>query len=279
MYSFKESEELISKLKSINDFFESELLRKITIRTQTIVDLFKNESLSLDPNSLSLFHTQFTESLIDLLDKVKHNIQTQSALIEFKIKELTKLKPDDSGIKSSDLRDLIENKTYLNIPKMAETRLSCKPIKHLWKCTQLEHGYYIHNKLLVRLKYYNYDMLCLGTNSDSSEYYFQINNTLTQFVLKLKSKMFVIVKEIIFPEADKSEVMKYRNEIEEVKSTSFSKLTDVLIKYYDRLDKEINSILIDDISVELNVLTEMINLNGSIRYNKLRNTELLSSES
>ena len=278
MYSFKESEELISKLKSINDLFESELLRKITVRTQTIVDLFKNKSLSLDSNSLSLFHTQFTESLIDLLDKVKHNIQTQSALIEFKIKELTKLKLD-SGIGSSDLRNLIENKVDLNIPKMTETRLSCKSIKYLCKCTPLEHGYYIHNKLLVRLKYYNYDVLCLGTNSDSSEFYFQINNTLTQFKLKLKSKMFVIVKEIIFPEADESEVMKYRNEIEEVKSNSFSKLTDVLIKYYDRLDKEINSILIDDISVELNVLNEMINLNGSIRYNKLRDTELLSSES
>lgn len=69
---FSYSEEVIAKLKLLSLFFEDEHILRIYIRTQVIHKLFKSNA-ELDIHKLELFHLQYTESIIELLKKVKQN--------------------------------------------------------------------------------------------------------------------------------------------------------------------------------------------------------------
>ena len=62
---------ILSRLQLLSAFFEDEMVYKIYVKTQVIHQLFEHNR-DLDINKLSLFHVQFTDTVIALLRKVKH---------------------------------------------------------------------------------------------------------------------------------------------------------------------------------------------------------------
>lgn len=60
----------VVKLNLLSKFFKNSSLASICIKTQVIHTFFKNNH-DLDFNKLELFHLQYTDSLLDLLNKIK----------------------------------------------------------------------------------------------------------------------------------------------------------------------------------------------------------------
>jgi hypothetical protein len=67
-----QSNRMLSKLQLLSVFFGDDVIYKIYLRSQVIHKLFETNP-ELDANKLDLFHLQFTQSLIDLLRKIKKN--------------------------------------------------------------------------------------------------------------------------------------------------------------------------------------------------------------
>jgi hypothetical protein len=68
----KKSKKRIQKLKLLSKFFDQPNLINIIIKTEIIQSYFTDKSINgLDINKLELFHLQYTDSLIVLLDKIK----------------------------------------------------------------------------------------------------------------------------------------------------------------------------------------------------------------
>ncbi len=76
----KDSEKRLNKLKIITNFFDQSLVIAISVRTKVIHDLFTINK-TLDINKLELFHLQYTDSLLDLLVKLKKSIEQKYLLI------------------------------------------------------------------------------------------------------------------------------------------------------------------------------------------------------
>lgn len=66
----KDSEKRINKLKVLHHFFDHQLVVAISVRTRVIHDIFASNT-ALDSNKLELFHLQYTDSLLDVLKKLK----------------------------------------------------------------------------------------------------------------------------------------------------------------------------------------------------------------
>ena len=82
LHILNDSIKTISKLQLLSVFFEDEMIYKIYLRTQVIHQLFENNR-ELDINKLELFHVQFTQTVLDLLRKVKQgNEQNVNLLYE-----------------------------------------------------------------------------------------------------------------------------------------------------------------------------------------------------
>ncbi len=77
---FGNSLKVISKLQLLAAFFEEEVIFKIYIRTQVIHKMFE-QNPELDVNKLELFHLQFTESVLDLLRKIKKTNEKNVSLV------------------------------------------------------------------------------------------------------------------------------------------------------------------------------------------------------
>ena len=97
---FEDSGRVIEKLRLLSVFFEDELVYKIYIRTQVIHRLFETNS-ELDANKLTLFHLQFTESIIDLLKKIRKNNEK----VVLSMEEEQELNDDLIASLSNALRD------------------------------------------------------------------------------------------------------------------------------------------------------------------------------
>jgi len=67
-----DSNRIISKLQLLSVFFGDDIIYKIYLRNQVIHQLFVDNP-ELDINKLELFHLQYTQTLIDLLGKIKKN--------------------------------------------------------------------------------------------------------------------------------------------------------------------------------------------------------------
>ncbi|WP_295675215.1 hypothetical protein [uncultured Mucilaginibacter sp.] len=67
-----ESNRIISKLQLLSVFFGDDIIYRIYLRSQVIHQLFADNP-ELDINKLQLFHLQYSQSLIDLLVKIKKN--------------------------------------------------------------------------------------------------------------------------------------------------------------------------------------------------------------
>ncbi|WP_179468514.1 hypothetical protein [Chryseobacterium sp. H1D6B] len=65
-----QSKRRLTRLKLLSNFFENVDIISIYIKTDIIHNLF-NENKTLDYNKLELFHLQYTDSLIELLTKIK----------------------------------------------------------------------------------------------------------------------------------------------------------------------------------------------------------------
>lgn len=76
----KNSFQKIAKLKIIANFFNNSDLINIVLRTKIIHNLFESNK-NLDIHKLDLFHLQFTNSLLDLVQKIKKSIEQQLHLI------------------------------------------------------------------------------------------------------------------------------------------------------------------------------------------------------
>ncbi|MET3979597.1 hypothetical protein ABIB62_002183 [Mucilaginibacter sp. UYP25] len=70
----------ISKLQLLSVFFNNDVIYKIYLRTQVLHQLFQTNP-ELDINQLEMFHLQFTQTLIDLLKKIKKNNEAQAGLL------------------------------------------------------------------------------------------------------------------------------------------------------------------------------------------------------
>ena len=79
-----DSNRFISKLQLLSVFFENNLIFQIYVRTQVIHAFFEGNK-ELDINKLELFHLQFTETIINLLRKIKKNNETNISLTENEI--------------------------------------------------------------------------------------------------------------------------------------------------------------------------------------------------
>jgi len=80
LHILNESVRIISKLQLLSVFFEDEMIYKIYVRTQVIHQLFESNR-ELDINKLELFHVQFTQTVIDLLRKVKQGNEQNVSLL------------------------------------------------------------------------------------------------------------------------------------------------------------------------------------------------------
>lgn len=113
----------INKLKILVNFFNKEYLINICVRIQIIHQLFENNK-ELDIYKLSIFNTQFTDTVIELLANLK-KIKEQNILIldtEIRLNNeyLSKLKTIDY----SDIDKIEFNKTVSKILKNCYTILS-----------------------------------------------------------------------------------------------------------------------------------------------------------
>ncbi|OOQ60833.1 hypothetical protein [Mucilaginibacter pedocola] len=75
-----ESTRTISKLQLLTVFFNNDTIYKIYLRTQVIHQLFVTNP-ELDISKLELFHIQFTDTLIDLLKKIKKTNESRTDLL------------------------------------------------------------------------------------------------------------------------------------------------------------------------------------------------------
>jgi hypothetical protein len=76
----EQSTKTIHKLQLLAAFFEDEILFKILVRTQVIHRLFET-SPELDIHKLELYHLQFTESIVELLRKIKKGNEKAVSLL------------------------------------------------------------------------------------------------------------------------------------------------------------------------------------------------------
>lgn len=74
------STRIISKLQLLSVFFNNDVIYKIYLRTQVLHQLFQTNP-ELDINQLEMFHLQFTQTLIDLLKKIKKGNEANADLL------------------------------------------------------------------------------------------------------------------------------------------------------------------------------------------------------
>ena len=75
-----ESNRVISKLQILSNYFEDDVVYKIYLRSQVIHKLFETNT-ELNASKLELFHLQFTQSVIDLLKRIKKNNEKNVSLV------------------------------------------------------------------------------------------------------------------------------------------------------------------------------------------------------
>lgn len=77
---FDASNKIIGKLQLLSVFFGDEVIFKIFVRSQVIHKLFETTP-ELDINKLELYHLQFTESIVELLRKIKKTNEKNVTLL------------------------------------------------------------------------------------------------------------------------------------------------------------------------------------------------------
>jgi len=81
---FKESTKRLNKLKILTNFFNHANLISIAVKTKVIHELFLANN-TLDSNKLELFHLQYSDSLLDLMFKLKKKIEQKYLILNNEI--------------------------------------------------------------------------------------------------------------------------------------------------------------------------------------------------
>ena len=102
------SEGRLNKLKIFSNFFDNSLVISIAVRTRVVHDIFASNK-SLDINKLELFHLQYTDTLIDLLTKLKKNLEQKYTIIVNEIQINTDIIESFKGqIQKDNFRECVQ---------------------------------------------------------------------------------------------------------------------------------------------------------------------------
>ena len=219
-----QSKRRLTKLKLLSNFFENVDIISIYIKTDIIHNLF-NENKTLDYNKLELFHLQYTDSLIELLTKIKKkkennllavineiNINNQyiSTFEERKVDSFEIDRKMYSGIFSKHLKslykDLTEDQFTLNWNDVLyfhkkyatefyrteadESKLKFHPVP-----SYQYQDYSIERKLLGKLNIQNFKVrfMC-GYRIDRNEYeLFKIFQSDEHFIFNVEEKRLYLI--------------------------------------------------------------------------------------
>lgn len=219
-----QSKRRLTRLKLLANFFENADIISIYIKTDVIHHLFQ-ENKALDYSKLELFHLQYTDSLIELLTKIKrqkendmlaviNEIDVNNKYISgFEEKQADGFETDRrmySGIFSNQLKnlykDLTEDKFRLNwenvlyfYKKYAAEFYRAGVDEELLKSGSFPayqyHDYQIERKLLGRLNIQNFKVrFVCGYNISGNEYeLFKLFQTDDCFIFDIEGrKMYLI---------------------------------------------------------------------------------------
>ncbi|MBT2621007.1 hypothetical protein [Chryseobacterium sp. ISL-6] len=219
-----QSKRRLTKLKLLSNFFENVDIISIYIKTDIIHNLF-NENKALDYSKLELFHLQYTDSLIELLTKIKKkkennllavineiNINNQyiSAFEEKKVDSFEIDRKMYSGIFSKHLKnlykDLTEDKFTLNWndvlyfqkkygAEFYRTEADESKLKFHQVPSYQYQDYSIERKLLGKLNIQNFKVrfMC-GYRIDRNEYeLFKIFQSDEHFIFNVEEKRLYLI--------------------------------------------------------------------------------------
>lgn len=214
----------LTKLKLLANFFENVDIIAIYIKTDIIHNLFK-ENQALDFNKLELFHLQYTDSLIELLTKIKKKKENDLLAVineininkryitSFEEKKTDSFETDRkiySGIFSEHLKnlyqDLVDEKNTLNWNNVLyfqkkyaaefyrteenETKLKPQSVPFYQ-----HNDYYIERKLLGKLNIQNFKVrfIC-GYRLEKNEYeLFKIFQSDEHFIFNVEEKKMYLI--------------------------------------------------------------------------------------
>jgi hypothetical protein len=150
----KDSNKRLQTLQIVSNFFNSKDLINVVIKTKIIHNLFQ-KNRSLDCNKLELFHLQFTDSVIELFQKLKKSKEQQYLLVsdEIQINEeiIAKLKTE---VGKSDFPE----KAKIHAQEMS------KKIQHLYQMFVTD-----------KLELFSWNEIMSFSNSIQSKYYREIS--------------------------------------------------------------------------------------------------------
>lgn len=219
-----QSKRRLTRLKLLANFFENIDIIAIYIKTDIIHNLF-NENQTLDFNKLELFHLQYTDSLIELLTKIKKKKENDLLAVineininnryiaAFEEKKTDSFETDRkiySGLFSEHLRnlykDLTENRATLN---WNDVLYFHKKYAAEFYRTEVEHeklkprsvpfyqyqDYCIERKLLGKLNIQNFKMrFVCGYRIERDEYeLFKIFQSDEHFIFNVEEKKMYFI--------------------------------------------------------------------------------------
>lgn len=232
-----QSKRRLTKLKLLSNFFENVDIISIYIKTDIIHKLFE-ENKTLDYNKLELFHLQYTDSLIELLTKIKKkkendllavineiNINDQyiSTFEERKIDSFETDRKIYSGIFSQHLKklykDLSEDKFTLDwndvlyfqkkySSEFYRTDADESKLKSNSVSTYRYQDYSIERKLLGKLNIQNFKVrFVCGYRINRNEYeLFKIFQSDEHFIFNVEEKeMYLIDDELSYLNTSENE--------------------------------------------------------------------------
>ncbi|KIC62025.1 hypothetical protein [Chryseobacterium taiwanense] len=252
-----QSKRRLTKLKLLSNFFENVDIISIYIKTDIIHKLFE-ENKTLDYNKLELFHLQYTDSLIELLTKIKKkkendllavineiNINNQyiSTFEERKIDSFETDRKIYSGVFSQHLKklykDLTEDKFTLNwndvlyfqkrySSEFYRTEADESKLKSHSISSYKYQDYSIERKLLGKLNIQNFKVrfIC-GYRINRNEYeLFKIFQSDEHFIFNVEEKeMYLIDDELSYLNTSENEsnqisiINQLKNKNEELEET------------------------------------------------------------
>jgi hypothetical protein len=109
----KDSTKRLNKLKILSNFFNHAAIISISVKTKVIHELFLSNK-SLDINKLELFHLQYTDSLLDLMFKLKKKIEQKFLVLTNEIEtNLEIISSFEKNIEKSNFREKVNYHNFL----------------------------------------------------------------------------------------------------------------------------------------------------------------------
>jgi hypothetical protein len=189
----KDSNRKLVILELLSNFFNHKDLMGALIKTKIIHTLFQNNRI-LDINKLELFHIQFTNSLIDLFQKLKKSKEQNYILIsdEIYINEdiISKLKIEIEETKFAEQMRVHAQNMSKKIEQLYQMFVTDKVELFSWD-EILSHSKRIQSEHYRELDVNQYDQL---TQQDKSLY----NNSFAKFEKKLLGRLNILQFKIKF---------------------------------------------------------------------------------